>query len=135
MNTRRLLHRIGPAAVAASLCLAGAALAAEPLPTITIGAGVMAKAVVGTTTIGAPMEEVTITHRVSYSDLDLTTQTGAAELKARVKETANAACKQLDELYPLEEKNARECTSTAIAQASPQVENAIAAARRGATAE
>ncbi len=49
--------------------------------------------------------------------------------------TANAACRQLDELHPLEEKNARECTSTAIAQASPQVENAIAAARRVAAAE
>lgn len=116
------------------LCLTAAALADE-LPTITIGAGLMTKSVVGRSAIGAPIEQVTVTHRVSYADLDLATQAGAAALETRVKETALAACKQLDQLYPLEAKNERECASTTVAQASHQVESAIAAARREAKAE
>ncbi len=97
----------------------------------------MTKSVVSRSSSGVPTEQVTLTHRVSYADLDLKTQIGAAELQKRVKETARAACKQLDELYPLEGKNERQCTKDAIAQASPQVEQAIAAAggKREAKAE
>ncbi len=134
MKTRRMLRTAGPAILVAGLCLTGSVLADE-LPTITIGAGVTIKSVVGRTSSGLPIEEVTITHRVSYADLDLTKTAGAAELKRRVQETARAACKQLDELYPLEAKNARECARMAIAKASPQVENAINGAIREAKAE
>jgi len=135
MNMRRILRRSGPALLVASLCLTAAALA-DNLKTITIGAGVLTKAVVEhSVSTGAPIEDVVITHRVSYADLDLRTQAGAAELRRRVQETARVACKQLDDLYPLEEKKARECTQTAIADASPQVRNAIAAVRRQAKAE
>ena len=133
MKTRRILQAVGPAILAAGLCFTAAAFA-EDLPTITIGAGVMTKTNIGTSSSGIPLEEVTVTHRVSYADLDLATTAGAAELKSRVQETARAACKQLDELYPLEAKNARECTRAAIAKASPQVENAIAGAIREAKA-
>lgn len=135
MKIPRTLHGVAPVILAAGLCMTASALADE-LPTITIGAGVMTKSVVGrSASTGAPIEQVTVSHRVSYADLDLATQTGAAALEQRVKETAVAACKQLDRLYPLEAKNERECTSAAIAQASPQVENAIAAARREAKAD
>lgn len=134
MKTRRLLQTAVPAILAAGLCLTAPAFA-DDLPTITIGAGVTTKTNIGTSSSGIPLEEVTITHRVSYADLNLATQAGAAELKRRVEETARAACRQLDELYPLEAKNARECTRTAIAKASPQVETAISGATREAKAE
>lgn len=134
MKTRRILQAAGPAILAAGLLLTASAFA-DDLPTITIGAGTMTKTSIGTSSSGIPLEEVTVTHRVSYSDLNLTTVAGAAELKRRVEATARAACKQLDELYPLEAKNARECTKAAIAKASPQVENAIAGATREAKAE
>jgi UrcA family protein len=134
MNVNRILRKAVPIALAAGLCLTIPALADE-LPTITIGAGTITKTEVGRSSSGIPTEEVTITHHVSYADLDLTTQAGAAELDRRVRETARAACKQLDELYPLEAKNVRECTQTSIAQASTQVDNAIAGARREAKAQ
>ena len=135
MKTRTMLRGIGPVVLAAGFCLSTAAIADNQLPTITVGAGVMTKADVGYSTSGVPLEQVTITHRVSYADLDLKTEAGARALKRRVKETARLACKQLDDLYPLEEKNAPECTRETIAKASLQVENAIAAARREAKAE
>lgn len=134
MKTRRLLQTTVPAILAAGLCLTAPAFA-DDLPTITIGAGVMTKANIGTSSSGIPLEEVTITHRVSYADLHLASHAGAAELKKRVAETARAACRQLDQLYPLEAKNARECTRTAIAKASAQVENAISGAKREAKAD
>ena len=135
MNTRRILHNVGPIALAAGLCLTGSALAADELPTITIGAAVMAKTDIGTSSSGVPLEKVTITHRVSYADLNLATHAGAAELQRRVKETARAACKQLRELYPLEANDTFQCARHAVAQASPQVENAIAGATREAKAQ
>lgn len=135
MNTRRILHKIRPIALAVGLCLTGSALAADELPTITIGAGVMTKTDIGTSSSGVPLEKVTITHRVSYADLNLATHAGAAELQRRVKETARAACKQLHELYPLEANDTFQCAKSAVAQASAQVENAIAAATKQAKAD
>lgn len=131
MSIRKLLQNTGPILLAAVLCAATPALA-DGLKTITIDAGVTTRSVVGRSTIGAPVEEVTITHRVSYADLDLATRAGAEELRSRVQETARAACKQLDTLYPLEDKNAPECAGAAVAAAASQVESAIAAVRREA---
>jgi UrcA family protein len=74
-------------------------------------------------------------NQTNSADLNLATQAGAAELKKRVNETARAACRQLDEIYPFEAKNVRECTKIAIAKASPQVENAIAGVTKEAKAE
>ena len=135
MSAPRILRRAGPAILAAGLCLTAAALAADPLPTITIGAGVMTKEDIGRSASGIPMEKVTLTHRVSYADLDLATDAGAAALEKRVRQTARTACQQLDELYPTESKDERECTGAAIAGASAQVTSAIAAARREASAK
>src|SRR5579864_5180539 len=55
---------------------------------------------VGTSATGAPIEIVQLTRHVSYADLDLTTHRGALELERRINDTARAACKQLDTLYP-----------------------------------
>lgn len=135
MNIRPILRRSAPVVLAAGLCL-GTTAFADNLKTITIGAGVLTKTVVDhSVSTGAPIEEVVITHRVSYADLDLRTHAGAVELRKRVQETARAACRQLDDLYPLETKQAPECTQTAIAAASPQVRSAIASVRREAKAE
>ncbi|MGH7105494.1 MAG: UrcA family protein [Acetobacteraceae bacterium] len=134
MNVRRILHGAGPILLAAGLCLTGPALADSP-KTITIKAGVLTKTVVDrSVSTAAPIENVAITRHVSYADLDLATRAGAVELERRVTEAARAGCKQLDDLYPLEEKEARECTRTAVAEASPQVKHAIAATRREAKA-
>lgn len=135
MKTRRILHKVAPIAFAAGLWLTASALAADELPTITIGAGVVTKTNIGTSSSGVPLEKVTVTHRVSYADLDLATEARAVELQKRVRETARAACRQLHELYPLEANDAQGCVKMTLASATAQVDNAIAAARRQAKAE
>lgn len=71
---------------------------------------------------------------MSYADLDLTTYAGAKTLKKRVRETATEACRKLDDLYPLEERQAPICVEDAVAHASRQVDSAIAKARQVAKA-
>ncbi len=132
MKLRRPAQRAGAVLLAAGLCMAMAALADNATDTIVIEAGVMTKTVVGHTAIGAPIEEVTLTHRVSYADLDLATHSGAMELKQRVKDTARLACEQLDKLYPLEEKEAPSCIRQAVERASSQVDDAITTAEEQA---
>lgn len=132
MDNRGLIRILGPALLAVGLCIGTAVLADNELPTIKIEAAVINKKVIATTDIGVPTEEVTITRRISYSDLDLTKYSGTTALKQRVKEAAQLACKQLDELYPLEESESPRCVKEAIASADHQVEEAIAAAHDNA---
>ena len=112
--------------------MAMAVLADNATYTIVIEAGAMTKTVVGHTAIGALIEEVTLTHRVSHADLDLATHSGAIELKQRVKDTARLACEQLDKLYPLEEEEAPCCIRQVVEHASIQVDDAIATAEQQA---
>ena len=132
MKTR---HVIGEAAVllAAGFCIGGPVRAADTLPVVTVEAdGLPTTIAVGQSAVGAPLEQVSLLRRVSYADLDLSTKAGEAELRSRVKRNARAACRQLDRLYPLEIKNAPQCIKKAIAEASRQVDAAVAAAQKRA---
>ena len=130
---RTLNFRGSSAALLLGLCLSTSALAGNKLPSITVQAAA-SKTIVGRSTIGAPIEQATRTRRVSYTDLDLTTYAGAKTLKRRVREAASEACRKLDDLYPLEERQAPMCVEDAVAGASRQVHGAIAKARRVAKA-
>lgn len=123
-----VIHKLGPALLVAGICIGTAALAAD-LPTINIEASVVNKKIIGMSSSGVPTEEVTVTRRVSYSDLDLKTYSGAQALKQRVKEAASLACKQIDELYPLEKSDAPNCIKQSVALADRQVEEVVAAAQ------
>jgi len=90
---------------------------------------------IGRTSSGAPIEIVQLTRRVSYADLDLATHEGAKELENRVNETAKAACKQLDTLYPLGTSQGPgtrglHCVKDAVAGAMPQLRAAVTAAEK-----
>jgi UrcA family protein len=54
--------------------------------------------IVGKSSIGADIREVSLSYRVNVADLDLASSAGMAELEKRVKATASAACKELDRL-------------------------------------
>jgi len=82
-----------------------------------------------------PTEVVSLTRRVGYADLNLGTRSGAQELEKRVTETAQAACKQLDTLYPLTTKDSPACTKKATEAAMTQVRAAVAAAEKKAAAK
>ena len=127
MKIGRLIHTLGPALLVAGMCV-GTAAAADTLPTINIEASVVNKKVIEMSSSGIPTEEVTVTRRISYADLDLKTHAGTQALKARIEKAAELACKQLDELYPLEQEEAPTCVKLSIKDADRQVPEAIAAA-------
>jgi UrcA family protein len=90
---------------------------------------------VGTSTTGAPIEIVQLTRKVSYADLDLATHRGALELERRINDTAKAACKQLDALYPVSTSEGpgtagKSCVKDAVDGAMIQARASIAAAEK-----
>ncbi len=105
------------------------AAAQEKVPEIRIEAGRSVKAV-GRTASGVPIEVVQVVHRINYSDLDLATESGASELQARVKHTAEEACKQLERLYPVSTsegpgKEGKSCVKDAVDGAMVQARAAV----------
>jgi UrcA family protein len=118
-------------AAAGLILVGGAVVAAEPISEVTISASREAKIVVGKSPIGAPIEEITLTRRVGYSDLDLKSKAGADALEQRVADSAKAACEELDKHYPLMQKTSADCVKTANANAMVQVKAAIATAAKG----
>lgn len=78
---------------------------------------------------GAPIEDVAITARIRFSDLDLASGAGVATLNKRIRDFANGACKHLEIDYPVGTPEWMVCMKTAIEEAQPQVQAAIAAAR------
>ena len=128
MSKRDCNYRV-PVALAGLILLGGIAAADQP-PEITISASGLTKAVVGRTSNGGPIEEVTLTRHVGYADLDLAKTADAAELQRRVDQTAKDSCKELDDRYPFEPKQKQDCTKTTVDKAMAQVRAAIAAAEK-----
>lgn len=132
MRIRSVLHSLSLLLVTAAMLSMSTAFAADQLETVSVTAGAMVKSVVGRSTIGAPIEEVTLTHHVSFADLDIATHTGAVALKRRVEQTAHAACRQLEKLYPKSGESQKTCVRHAIADATRQIDRAVDAAERKA---
>ena len=86
------------------------------------------------TMTGAPIDIITVTHRVAYNDLDISTHSGAVALEARVKDSAKSACKEIEKLYPLMKSAAgdADCERTAVNKAMVQANEAISKAERTA---
>lgn len=66
--------------------------------------------------------------KVSFTDLDLSSPEGIAELDARIRAVAEDSCQQLAEAFPLDDSNIqslKRCVDDAIADASQQKEKAI----------
>lgn len=81
----------------------------------------------GRSAIGAPIETLTARSVVYIDDLNLTTETGRAELGKRVSAAADQACKWLDEVYPLSASSSTsgDCRRDAVKSAQAQVDAAI----------
>ena len=73
----------------------------------------------------APIEETTVTARVAYDPVTLTTNSGVALLNDAVLEAARKACYEAD---PLTQDDGS-CVRAALDSAKPQVAAAIARAR------
>lgn len=85
----------------------------------------------GRTYSGIPVETLTAQSIVNYSDLNLRTAAGQAELKDRVAKAAKTACAWLDEVYPLSTPiGPNDCVLDAQKRANDQIEMAINQANR-----
>jgi UrcA family protein len=89
---------------------------------------------VGRSDTGIPIVQYSFERPVSYANLDLSTASGAAELKKRVRETAREACDELSAADPLDAPDdGGTCVRDATAGAMKQVTAAIAAVNSGST--
>jgi UrcA family protein len=82
--------------------------------------------------MGMQMPAMAISYKVSYSDLNLATHTGAVELEKRIKASAAQACDQLVKLYPETVQGNPPCVAGAVKMAMTQAQKLIAAAEKGA---
>jgi UrcA family protein len=103
------------------------------MPKITVEADhVVQKRQVGRTYTGIPIEEVSLTRHVGFRDLDLNSPSGRAELDKRINDVAKEACKQLQQLYPLEqwETDTDTCIANAVKNAKAQEQAIVASYQR-----
>ena len=115
------------AALFAATGVVGNAQQSSALPEVRVEAK-RSVTIVGKSYSGAPIEQVQVMRRVSYSDLDLSTTAGATELERRISAAATEECKELDKAYPLEDAGGQACVKQATNAAMPQVKSAIAVA-------
>jgi len=73
------------------------------------------------TPVGATLNEMTLSYRIGYGDLDLRSGAGRSELERRVSDAAVAACKEIGRVYPFAEPNDAECTRISRDRAMQQV--------------
>ena len=109
------------AGAAVLLAIAAATTNAFALDQITVEASRITTREFGRSSIGAPIEEISLNARASVAGLDLGTTQGLTEARNRVHAAALSACKQLGRLYPLSEPSDRVCASTAETSALVQV--------------
>jgi UrcA family protein len=82
-----------------AMAVGGTSAYAGALETVTVtGSRVVSEKIVGKSTMGADIREVSLSYRVNAADLDLASSEGKAKLEKRVKAAASAACKELDRL-------------------------------------
>lgn len=79
---------------------------------------------------GAPVELVSLTRRVSFSDLDLAKHADVLELDRRIETVAREACDQLASVFPLSDPKTPDCVAEAVAGAKTQANQAALAAGR-----
>jgi UrcA family protein len=112
---------------ALALCLVGAAGATELATNDVVE---ISKEFPRLGSLAAPVEIVSITRRISYADLDLTSRANAREFQKRIRETAVALCQAIDQKRPLSSspEARRSCIKDATARVLIQVRAAVAAA-------
>jgi UrcA family protein len=78
---------------------------------------------------GIPIEQIQLSRRVGFGDLDVSIAAGRAALDKRIDATAKEACRQLSTLYPMEQWSTdnETCVAEAISAAMAQANTILAA--------
>ena len=77
-----------------------------------------------------PVNEVSLSYGVSTAGLDLASKAGMMEAEKRVKDVADAACRELGKLYPKSSPNDAECAKAAAQEAMVKLRQLAAAGRK-----
>lgn len=107
------------------LAAAGPPAIAQPTgKEIVVESPQVVRETIGRSSIGVRDELVSLSHRIVYSDLDLTKAADVEKLNARVREAAELGCRQIHQIYPLADRNPN-CVRQAVERATPQIRAAI----------
>ena len=127
----RILHKVVIGAIASAV--AGGIAGAQTVAEITVQAKrVPTVTVLGRTTSGASIREISLISGVSTAGLDLSSSAGADALAKRVHDAAAAACREIGQKYPNSTPSDRECARVAAEEAMVRVHEVIAAAQKHA---
>jgi UrcA family protein len=136
MRRRNLMGRVIPSAVALGLAISSGAVFAQNGDDQEVRIqGVPVVTSDGWSRTGIQNQRVQLSQNVSYSDLNLATQSGESELKARVHNVADAICDRLgqsDEPRAAIDATANhiQCVNSAVDNAMPHIRRAIASAEQ-----
>lgn len=134
MRKRKLMRRAVSSAVVLGLAISsGAAFAQNADDQEVRIQGVPVVTTDGWSRTGIQNQRVQVSQNVSYSDLNLATQSGESELKTRVHNVADAICDRLaqsEEPHAAIDATARhiQCVNSAVDNAMPHIRQAIASA-------
>jgi UrcA family protein len=129
METLCVLRRSSLLALLAIGCGLAAPALGQPVETVTVEAAREVK--VAQTTTGIPISEITVRSRVSYADLDLTTDAGVKSFKQRIRAAAASACQEMNVRVPAEGSSVETCTDDAVKSAMVEADKVIASKRGG----
>jgi UrcA family protein len=89
----------------------------------------MTTKIVGRTSSGIPIADVSIRYKVSTQGLDLRWSAGAGEFARRVRNAAWTACREIGRQYPGAQPGDAECAEAAADKAMVRARELIALAR------
>ena len=127
MGTRFASSRTSLYALLATGCGLAAPAVGQPVETVTVEAAREVK--VAQTVTGIPVSEIMVRSRVSYADLDLTTDAGVKTFKDRIRAAANGACKEMNVRVLAEGSSVETCAKDAVKSAMVEADKVIAAKR------
>jgi len=123
---RRILFGVAAGLFVCAAIASGAR--AQQIEGVDVQASRIVQEKVGTAMNLAPIYSISLSYRVSYSDLDLSTKAGAAALEKRVQTAGSAACKEVRRVYPEAEPGDSACAKQAVDEAMVRVREVVAAA-------
>jgi len=126
---KTIFARVAVGAIASAL-LGGIAVAQNVEEVTVQGSRIVTTKVVGRTSSGVPIKDVTLSYGVSIAGLDLASHAGFMEAEKRVNDMAEAACKDLVQRYPTGTPSEAECTKAAADKAMVKVNELAAAASK-----
>lgn len=113
-------------ALLAALAVSGSAVGQETEEVTVRGPGIQSTEVERSST-GVRVMMLTVSYKVSYEDLDLTTTEGMAELTQRIEDAARQGCREIGLAYHSAQPNDWLCTRYATKEALAEVQQLVAA--------